>query len=60
MKKLLLLLALSFNAEACVVDKNGYVYCPPPPPTPIVVIPAPISPGVPPTTIDFGGAKVVR
>ena len=58
MKKLLVLLALSFNAEACVVDKNGYVYCPPP--APVVIIPAPITPGVPPTTINFGGAKVVR
>lgn len=59
MKKLLLLLALSFNAEACVVV-NGQVYCPPPAPQPIVIIPAPIAPGVPPTTIDFGDATVIR
>ena len=60
MKKLLVLLTLSFNAEACVVDKNGYVYCPPPAPQPIVIIPAPITPGTPPTTIDFGDARVIR
>jgi hypothetical protein len=45
MKKLLVLLALSFNAEACYVV-NGYVYCPPPPvvyqPPPVIVNPPPV------------------
>lgn len=45
MKKLLVLLALSFNAEACYVV-NGYIYCPPPPvvyqPPPVIVNPPPV------------------
>ena len=56
MKKLLVLLALSFNAEACYVV-NGYVYCPPPP---TIVIPAPITPGNPPVYVPYETGTLIK
>lgn len=56
MKKLLVLLALSFNAEACVVV-NGYVYCPPQQP---IIIPAPITQGVPPVYVPYDTGRLVK
>ena len=58
-----LLLAVSFNANACYVV-NGYVQCPPTPPVvyvpPPVIIAPTITPGTPPVTIDFGQATVIK
>ena len=56
MKKLLVLLLLSFNAEACYVV-NGYVYCPPPP---TIVMPAPITPATPPVYIPYDTGRLIK
>jgi hypothetical protein len=53
-----LLIALSFNAEACTYQ-DGW-NCQSPPVQQPIIIPAPITPGIPPVTIDMGGATVVR
>ncbi len=50
---------LSFNAEACTYQDGWNCPSPPPVQQPII-IPAPITPGTPPVTIDMGGATVVR
>lgn len=49
---------LSFNAEACSYQ-DGW-NCQSPPVQQPIIIPAPITPGTPPVTIDMGGATVVR
>ena len=53
-----LLLAVSFNANAC--SPQDYWNCPPPPVQAPIIIPAPIVPGTPPVTIDFGQATVIK
>ena len=56
---LVLLIALSFNAEACTYQDGWNCPSPPPVQQPII-IPAPITPGTPPVTVDMGGATVIR
>jgi hypothetical protein len=58
MKKLFVLLLLSFNAEACVVV-NGYVYCPPPPPPTVIISPT-ITPGIPPVHVPSETGILVK
>ena len=55
----LLIVLLSFNAEACSYQ-DGWSCSSPPPVQQPIIIPAPITPGTPPVTIDMGGATVVR
>lgn len=49
---------LSFNANAC--SPQDYWNCPPPPIQQPIIIPAPITPGTPPVTVDMGGATIIR